>query len=164
MSRKNKFLKKNKNRQIKGDVLYNSELVSRLINIVMWRGKKNIARKIVYKALDFVAKKQCNNDKKKALDVFYMAFDNIVPLLEVRSRRVGGSVYQVPREVGKIRGRSLALKWLVNNSSKRKNKTMGERLGDEILDSYEGRGGSVKKKTEVHKMADANRAFSHFSW
>jgi small subunit ribosomal protein S7 len=96
--------------------------------------------------------------------LFLKAYNEVVPLVEVRSRRVGGSVYQIPREVGKIRGRSLALRWLIEGASSRNDKTMGIRLGYEMLDASEGRGGAVKKKLDVHKMAEANRAFSHFAW
>ena len=144
------------------DPRFQSELVQRLINVVMERGKKNVARKIVYEALDLMAKKFGEGDK--ALDAFQKSYDQIVPLVEVRSRRVGGSVYQIPSEVSAVRGRSLALRWLIIGASARTDKSMGLRLGHELLDAYEGRGGAMKKRLDVHKMAEANRAFSHYSW
>ena len=100
----------------------------------------------------------------KTLDAFQKAYDQIVPLVEVRSRRVGGSVYQIPQEVSLVRGRSLALRWLISGAASRNDKSMGLRLGYELLDAYEGRGAAMKKRLDVHKMAEANRAFSHYSW
>jgi len=151
-----------KRRDIGVDPLYQSELVQRLINVVMERGKKNVARKIVYDALGQMAKKF--GEGQKTLDAFQKAYDQVVPLVEVRSRRVGGSVYQIPTEVSNIRGRSLALRWLIAGAASRTDKTMGLRLGYELLDAYEGRGAAMKKRLDVHKMAEANRAFSHYSW
>lgn len=151
-----------KKRDIGVDPLYQSELVQRLINVVMERGKKNVARKIVYEALAQMAKKF--GEGPKALDAFQKAYDQVVPLVEVRSRRVGGSVYQIPQEVSQVRGRSLALRWLITGAASRTDKTMGLRLGYELLDAYEGRGAAMKKRLDVHKMAEANRAFSHYSW
>jgi small subunit ribosomal protein S7 len=151
-----------KRRDIGVDPVYKSELVQRLINVVMERGKKNVARKIVYEALEVMAKKF--GEGSKALDAFQKAYDQVMPLVEVRSRRVGGSVYQIPTEVSQIRGRSLALRWLITGAASRTDKTMGLRLGYELLDAYEGRGGAMKKRLDVHKMAEANRAFSHYSW
>lgn len=159
MPRKKKELVK---RDIGVDPMYQSELVQRFINVVMWRGKKNVARKIVYDALAMLEKKY--GTQEKALSVFHKAFNNIMPIIEVRSRRVGGSVYQIPREVGEARGRSLALRWLIEAAADRSDKTMGLRIGSEILDAVEERGGAFKKKLDVHKMAEANRAFSHFAW
>ena len=159
MPRRNKVIKK---RDIGVDPLYQSELVQRLINVVMWRGKKNVARKIVYDALSVLGKRF--GGEEKALDAFQKSYDQIVPLVEVRSRRVGGSVYQIPREVNFVRGRSLALRWLIQAAASRSGKTMGQRLGFELLEAYEGRGGAVKKKLDIHKMAEANRAFSHYAW
>lgn len=151
-----------KRRDIGVDPLYQSELVQRLINAVMERGKKNVARKIVYDALAVMSKKF--GEGPKVLDAFQKAYDQIVPLVEVRSRRVGGSVYQIPTEVSNVRGRSLALRWLITGAAARTDKNMGLRLGHELLDAYEGRGGAMKKRLDVHKMAEANRAFSHYSW
>jgi small subunit ribosomal protein S7 len=159
MPRKKKELVK---RVINPDPVYNSELIQRFINIVMWRGKKTVARKIVYEALEMLEQKY--GTKEKALSVFHKGYNNIMPIIEVRSRRVGGSVYQIPREVSEGRGRSLALRWLIDAASERSDKTMGLRIGSEILDAIEERGGAFKKKLDVHKMAEANRAFSHFAW
>jgi small subunit ribosomal protein S7 len=128
----------------------------------MWRGKKNAARKIVYDALQVLAKKYGEGDK--AVDAFEKAYHQITPLIEVRSRRIGGSVYQIPREVNPDRKRSLAFRWLIQAAASRSDKTMGLRLGSELLEAYEGRGGAIKKKLDVHKMAEANRAFSHYAW
>ena len=149
-------------REIIPDPIYGSEMIQRLINVVMWRGKKNVARKIVYEALDVLEQKFGN--KEKALVAFHKAYNNIMPLIEVRSRRVGGSVYQIPREVGEIRGRSLALRWLIEAAAQRSDKSMGLRIGAELMDALEERGGAFKKKLDVHKMAEANRAFSHYAW
>lgn len=159
MPRRKKVIKK---RDIGVDPVYQSDLLQRLINVVMKQGKKNVARNIVYQALGVMAKKF--GEGPKALDAFQKAYDQIVPLVEVRSRRVGGSVYQIPTEVSLVRGRSLALRWLISGASARTDKTMGLRLGYELLDAYEGRGGAMKKRLDVHKMAEANRAFSHYSW
>ena len=150
-------------RVIAPDVRYQSSDVQKLINVVMWRGKKSVARTIVYDALDLIVKK-CSGDKDKALGVFGRALENIMPAIEVKPRRVGGSVYQIPTEVTMHRGRSLAYRWLISSAATRGDKTMGMRLGNELIDAYEGRGNAVKKKLDVHKMAEANRAFSHFSW
>ncbi len=151
-----------KKRDIGVDPLYQSELVQRLINVVMKRGKKNVARKIVYEALEQLSKKF--GEGPKALEAFEKAYEQILPLVEVRSRRVGGSVYQIPTEVSVIRGRSLALRWLISGAASRNDKSMGLRLGYELLEACEGRGGAMKKRLDVHKMAEANRAFSHYSW
>lgn len=151
-----------KPRELAPDPVYGSELVHYLINIVMWRGKKNAARRIVYDALAVLEKRA--GSQEKALDMFEKAYDQVVPLVEVRSRRVGGSVYQIPREVNPQRKRALAMRWLIQAASTRSQKTMGLRLGAELLEAYEGRGGALKKRLDVHKMAEANRAFSHFAW
>lgn len=149
-------------REVGVDPRYGSEAIQKLINVVMWRGKKNAARHIVYEALELVSKKSGSAEKTIAL--FDKALEQITPVVEVRSRRVGGSVYQIPREVSGRRGRSLAFRWLISNAAERSDKTMGLRLGHELLDAAEGRGGAVKKKLDVHKMAETNRAFSHYSW
>lgn len=159
MPRKKKNIKP---RDIGVDPVYQSELLQQFINVVMWRGKKNAARKIVYDAVNVLEEKV--GGKEKALDAFSKAFGQIVPLVEVSSRRVGGSVYQIPREVSQKRGRSLAIRWLIEAASKRSGRSMGIRLGNELLDANEGRGGAFKKKLDVHKMAEANRAFSHYAW
>lgn len=150
-------------RDIGVDPRFNSPLVQKFINVVMERGKKNIARGIVYDAIDVLIKKS-NGNQVKGLDLFYQAFDNIVPAIEVRPRRVGGSVYQIPKEVQPDRGRALAMRWLRDAAADRSDKTMGQRLAHELLDAVENRGGAVKKKSDVHRMADSNRAFSHFAW
>jgi len=150
-------------RDIGVDLLYRSELIQKFINVVMTRGKKNIARKVVYGAMDIMGKK-VGGDKQKTLAMFTKAFDQVVPYIEVRSRRVGGSVYQVPREVRPERGRAVAIRWIIAAAKTRSNKTMAERLAAELIDAHEGRGNAVKKKMDVHRMAEANRAFSHYAW
>lgn len=149
-------------RDVGVDPRFGSELIQRFINVVMWRGKKNAARHIVYEALDEIAKKVGGD--QKAVEVFQRAYDQIAPSIEVRSRRVGGSVYQVPRPVQEDRARVLALRWIVQAAKARTDKTMGKRIARELFDAQEGRGGAVKKKIDVHKMAEANRAFSHYAW
>ncbi len=153
----------NLKRDIGVDLRFKSELVQKFINVSMVSGKKNTARSMVYKAIDLLAKKM-NVSEEKALDVFVKAFENIAPHVEVRSRRVGGSVYQVPREVRPERKRALAIRWLLAAAKNRSNKTMSERLASELFDAYDNRGNAVKKKTDVHKMAESNRAFSHYAW
>ena len=150
-------------REIGVDPKFGSALIQKLINVVMERGKKNIARTIVYDAMDLLVKKT-NGDEKRAVELFNRAFDNVAPFIEVRSRRVGGSTYQIPREVGDKRRRALALRWLVESAQGRSDKTMGLRLGRELLEAGELKGGAVKKKSDVQRMADANRAFSHYAW
>jgi small subunit ribosomal protein S7 len=150
-------------RDIGVDERYSSELVQKFINVVMWRGKKNVARKIVYEAIDVLIKK-AGGDSVKGLQLFKQAFDQVIPAIEVRPRRVGGSVYQIPMAVEAARARSLAMRWLIQVSAARNDKTMGMRLGHELLEALEGRGNAVKKKTDVHKMAEANRPFSHYAW
>ncbi len=150
-------------RDVGADPRYGSETIQKLINVVMWRGKKNAARTIVYDALDILTKR-AGGDRDKALKMFLRALENITPAIEVRPRRVGGSVYQIPSEVSPHRGRSLAFRWLISSAATRNDKTMGMRLAHELVDAHEGRGNAVKKKLDVHKMAEANRAFSHYSW
>jgi len=150
-------------REIGVDEKFNSKLMQKLINTIMLRGKKSIARSIVYDAMDILIKKN-KGDKDQALAMFEKAVGQIMPHVEVRSRRVGGSVYQVPKEVIPKRKRALALRWLIQAAKSRSNKTMSERLAYELLDAYEGKGGAVRKRTDVQKMAEANRAFSHYAW
>jgi small subunit ribosomal protein S7 len=150
-------------RDIGVDPRYGSPLVQKLINVILRCGKKNIARRIVYDAMDIVGKKVGGNDKK-VLDVFHKAFEQVAPYVEVRSRRVGGGVYQVPVEVPTQRKQTLALRWLVQAAQARSDKSMGIRLGQELIEASEGRGGAVKKRSEVQRMAEANRAFSHYAW
>lgn len=150
-------------RDVGVDPRYGSAIVQKLINIVMWRGKKNVARDLVYEALEIVGKK-FGDKTEKILEVFNKSIEKITPVVEVRPRRVGGSVYQIPKEVSQRRGRSIAFRWLINSAAARNDKTMGIRLAKELIDAYEGRGGAVKKRTDIHKMAESNRAFSHYSW
>ncbi len=150
-------------RDIGGDYRFDSELVQKFINVVMWRGKKNVARRIVYEAIDSLTKK-AGGDEKKGIELFHQAFDQVIPKIEVRARRVGGSVYQIPVQVRPIRARALAIRWLISAAKSRPDKTMGKRLAHELLDAVDGRGQAVKKKIDVHKMAEANRAFSHYAW
>lgn len=150
-------------REIGVDLRYNSPLIQKFINVVMERGKKDIARTIVYSAIDMLAQKT-NGNKEQAVVLFNKAFAQVMPSIEVRPRRVGGSVYQVPREVPTDRSRALAMRWLIEAASKRSDKTMGQRLARELLEAAEGRGNAIKKKNDVHKMAEANRAFSHYAW
>ncbi|AUW92935.1 MAG: 30S ribosomal protein S7 [Sulfobacillus thermosulfidooxidans] len=147
-------------RQITPDAVYNSPLVAALTNKVMLDGKKNLAERIVYRALDIVAEKS----GKDAMEVFDAAVKNTTPLLEVRPRRVGGATYQVPIEVRPQRRLSLSIRWLVQYARNRQERTMEERLANEILDAANNAGGAVKRRDEMHRMADANKAFAHYRW
>ena len=140
------------------DPMYNSKLVTKLINQIMLDGKKGVAQKIVYGAFETVEEKT----GKPALEVFRQAMDNIMPVLEVKARRIGGATYQVPIEVRPDRRQALALRWLTNFSRARGEKTMKDRLANEIMDAAENTGSSVKRKEDVHKMAEANKAFAHY--
>ena len=153
----------NYKREIGVDERFGSELIQKLINVTMWRGKKNIARTIVYEAIDKLIKK-AGGDQNKGLTVFFKAVDQLVPAVEVKPRRVGGSVYQIPTEVRPDRARALAIRWLLGAAKSRSGETMGAKLADELLEAYEGRGNAIKKKVDVHRMAEANRAFSHYAW
>ncbi len=143
------------------DVRYNSDIIARLINTVMERGKKSIAQGIVYAALDTIKEKKADMDP---LEVFMQALENVKPRLEVKSRRVGGSTYQVPLEVPAERQVAVALRWIVGFSRGRKGMPMAKALAGELLDAFENTGSSVKKKDDVHKMAKANQAFAHYRW
>ncbi|RKZ93124.1 MAG: 30S ribosomal protein S7 [Candidatus Parabeggiatoa sp. nov. 1] len=147
-------------RVILPDPKYRNETVAKFINIVMVMGKKSVAERIVYGALDSVAEKA----KGDALEMFGKALDNVRPVVEVKSRRVGGSTYQVPVEVRPARRTALAMRWLVEAARKRGEKSMGMRLAGEIFDAYENKGTAIKKREDVHRMAEANKAFSHFRW
>jgi small subunit ribosomal protein S7 len=147
-------------REILPDPLYNSQLVTKFINSVMERGKKSLAEGILYGALNRVAEKT-QDDPMKA---FKKAIENVKPALEVKSRRVGGSTYQVPVEVRPNRRTSLAIRWLIEYAAERGEKTMREKLAAELLDAANLRGGAVKKKDDTHKMAEANKAFAHYRW
>ncbi|ABK98307.1 30S ribosomal protein S7 [Pelobacter propionicus] len=147
-------------RNILPDPKFHDKTVAKLINVLMLAGKKSIAESILYGALDIVAQK--TNDE--AVKVLKKSLDNIKPALEVKSRRVGGSTYQVPIEVRPDRRVSLAMRWLIKYSTLRSEKTMKDKLAGEILDAYNSRGAAVKKREDVHKMAEANRAFAHYRW
>lgn len=147
-------------RDVLPDPLYNSKLVTKLINCIMLDGKKGTAQGIVYGAFEKVAEKSGS----PALESFEKSLANIMPVLEVKARRVGGATYQVPIEIRPDRRQALGLRWLVSYSRRRGEKTMEERLANEILDALSGAGGACKKREEVHKMAEANRAFSHYKW
>ena len=147
-------------RDVLADPIYNSELVSRLINNVMLDGKKGVAQKIVYDAFNIVAEKT----GKDALEVFEQAMENVMPVLEVKARRMGGATYQVPMEVRPERRQTLGLRWITKYSRERNERTMKERLAGEILDAVNSTGGAFKKREDTHKMADANKAFAHYRW
>jgi small subunit ribosomal protein S7 len=147
-------------RDVLPDPLYNSKLVTRLINNIMVDGKKGVAQKIVYSAFDIIKEKT----GKEPLEVFEQAMENIMPVFEVKARRVGGATYQVPIEVRPERRQTLGLRWLTSYSRARNEKTMRERLSGEILDAVNSVGGSVKKREDTHKMAEANKAFAHYRW
>ena len=147
-------------REILPDPIYNNIVVTKLINNIMLDGKKGVAQKIVYDAFNIVQEKT----GKDALEAFNEAMDNIMPVLEVKARRVGGATYQVPMEVRPDRRQTLGLRWLTRYSRERSEKTMKERLANEIIDALNGTGGSVKKREDTHKMAEANKAFAHYRW
>lgn len=147
-------------REIPRDPIYNSELVTRAINQIMLDGKKSLAEKIFYSAMDIVSDKTGEDP----LEVFKEALNNIMPVLEVKSRRVGGANYQVPVEVKPYRRRTLGLRWLITAARNRGERRMEERLAREIIDAYNGEGAAVKKKEDMHRMAEANRAFAHYRW
>ncbi len=145
-------------REVLPDPVYSSIMVTKFINGIMWAGKKSIAEGIFYGAMEKVAEKT----GEEALKVFKRAIDNVAPALEVKSRRIGGATYQVPLEVTKDRRNTLAIRWIVINARKRGEKTMEDRLVGELLDATNNRGNAVKKRDEVHRMADANKAFAHY--
>ena len=147
-------------RDVLPDPLYNSKLVTKLINNIMLDGKKGVAQKIVYDAFDIIKEKS----GEEPLTVFEMAMEHIMPVLEVKARRVGGATYQVPIEVRADRRQTLGLRWLTTYSRNRSERTMKERLAAEILDALNGNGGAAKKCEDTHKMAEANKAFAHFRW
>ena len=147
-------------RDVLPDPLYNSKLVTRLINNVMVDGKKGVSQKIVYGAFEIIQEKTGKDPR----ETFEQAMENIMPLLEVKARRVGGATYQVPMEVRPERRQTLGLRWLTNYARLRSEKTMKERLAGEILDAINGVGGAAKKRDDTHKMAEANKAFAHYRW
>ncbi len=145
-------------REVLPDPIYNSIMVTKFINGVMWAGKKTIAENLFYGAMEKVAEKT----GEEALKIFKKAIDNVAPALEVKSRRIGGATYQVPLEVSRDRRNTLAIRWIVTNARKRGEKTMEDRLVGELLDATNNRGNAVKKRDEIHRMADANKAFAHY--
>ncbi|PYS99924.1 MAG: 30S ribosomal protein S7 [Acidobacteria bacterium] len=145
-------------REVLPDPIYNSSLVTKFINGMMWEGKKSVAEEIFYSAMEKLGEKT----GEEPLKIFKKAVDTVAPTLEVKSRRIGGATYQVPLEVTKDRRNTLAIRWIVSNARGRSEKTMRDRLVGELLDSTSGRGGAVKKKDDVHRMAEANKAFAHY--
>jgi small subunit ribosomal protein S7 len=145
-------------REVLPDPIYNSIAVTKFINGMMWEGKKSVAEKIFYRAMEKLGEKSGD----EPLKVFKSALDSVAPTLEVKSRRIGGATYQVPLEVSRDRRNTLAIRWIVTNARARSEKTMEDRLVGELLDSAQGRGGAMKKKEDVHRMAEANKAFAHY--
>tara|TARA_B100000427_G_scaffold300793_1_gene283475 strand:- start:1002 stop:1472 length:471 start_codon:yes stop_codon:yes gene_type:complete len=156
MSRKNRAPK----RIFYPDAKYRSAILSKFINFIMYDGKKSTAEKIIYTTLDQIQEKT----KQDPIKVFNDAINNVRPNLEVRSRRVGGATYQVPVEVNTKRSQTLALRWLLEASRKRKNKTMSDKLFNELMDAYQNKGSAIKKREDTHRMAESNKAFAHYRW
>ena len=157
MSRRRRAVK----RKVVADPKYGSTLVARLVSILMLEGKKSIAQKVVYGAMDNLGEK---NPSSSPLDLLQRAIDNAKPRLEVKPRRVGGATYQVPMEVPAERQQALAIRWIVKFANSRKGVPMSEALANEIMDAYQGQGSSIRRRDEVHKMAQSNKAFAHFRW
>ena len=149
------------NQQLKQDPKYNSKLVSKFINCLMLDGKKSTAQQVFYNAMDLIGKKIKDAE---ALDVFEKAINNVKPLIEVRSKRVGGASYQVPMQVNAKRQQSLAFRWILASARGKKGKPMHERLASELIDAYNEQGGAMTTRENVHRMAEANKAFAHFAW
>ncbi|MCL2630289.1 MAG: 30S ribosomal protein S7 [Firmicutes bacterium] len=147
-------------RDVLPDPMYNSKVITKLINQIMWDGERGVAQGIVYDAFEIIQKKL----NQEPNNVFFKALDNIMPAVEVKARRVGGSNYQVPIEIRPDRRQTLGIRWLVMYARKRSERTMKERLAGEILDAFNNAGGAFKKKEDVHRMAEANKAFAHFRW
>ena len=147
-------------REVMADPIYNSKVITKFVNAIMLDGKKSVAEKILYGAIENLDKRS----EEKGIDLFERAIENVKPLLEVRSRRVGGATYQVPVEVRAVRRQTLALRWLIDASRKRNERTMVERLANELFEAANERGASFKKKEDVHRMAEANKAFAHYRW
>ena len=147
-------------RDVIADPMYNSKLVTKLVNNIMLDGKKTVAQKIVYDAFDIIKEKE----QKDPLEVFEEALNNVMPVLEVKARRVGGATYQVPLEIRPERRQTLGLRWLVVYARNRHEKTMAQKLANEIMDAVAGNGGAFKKKEDMHRMAEANRAFAHYKF
>jgi small subunit ribosomal protein S7 len=148
-------------RAVMPDPIYNSEVVTKFINKVMWDGKKTLAERIVYGAIERLNNKE---EGTKGIDIFYKAIENVKPLLEVRSRRVGGATYQVPMEVRPERQQTLSIRWIVDAARNRNERTMVERLANELWDAANERGAAFKKREDTHRMAEANKAFAHYRW
>ncbi len=149
-------------REVMPDPIYNSVIITKFINKLMYDGKKSVAEKIVYTAIEIISKK--TNGEKRGIEIFNEAIDKVKPVLEVRSRRVGGATYQVPVEVRPERQLSLSLRWLIEASRKRNERTMAERLANELLEASNDKGSTFKKKEDIYKMAEANKAFAHYRW
>jgi len=147
--------------QLKPDPKYNSKLVSKFINCLMVRGKKSVAQQVFYDAMDIIAK---NMEDTSPLEVFETAVNNVKPLIEVRSRRIGGASYQVPTQVSANRRQSLAFRWILDSARSKKGKPMCQRLASELTDAYNKHGGAMTTRENVHRMAEANKAFAHFAW
>ncbi len=147
-------------RDVAPDAKYNSKVVASFINMIMKKGKKSLAERIVYRSFDIVNEKL----KKDPLEVFQKAVENVRPLLEVKSRRVGGATYQVPVDVNSRRGATLALRWMRNYARAKSGRPMEQKLADEIIDAYKRQGAAIKKREDTHRMAEANKAFAHYRW
>jgi len=147
-------------REVLPDPMYNSKVVTKLVNNIMLDGKKSVAQNIVYEAFDIVKERE----QRDPLEVFEQALENVMPVLEVKARRVGGATYQVPLEIRPERRQTLGLRWLVTYARKRNEKTMAEKLAAEIIDATNQNGGAFKKKEDTHRMAEANKAFAHYKW
>ncbi len=147
-------------RDVLPDPIYNSKVVTKLVNNIMLDGKKSVAQKIVYDAFDIIKEKEGKNP----LEVFEAALENVMPVLEVKARRVGGATYQVPLEIRPERRQTLGLRWIVTYARNRHEKTMAEKLAGELIDAVNGNGGAFKKKEDTHRMAEANKAFAHYKW
>ncbi len=147
-------------REVMPDPIYNSIVVTKFINKVMYDGKKSTAEKIIYSAIDTIDSKR----EESGIEIFNLALENVKPILEVKSRRVGGATYQVPVEVRPVRQQSLAMRWLVDAARKRNERTMAQRLANELMDAADQKGAAFKKKEDVYKMAEANKAFAHYRW
>lgn len=149
-------------RKIGVDIRFKSNVAQAMINMIMERGKKSLAQKIVYGAIDIIAKKE--GTQEKAFSLFEKAIEKVRPSVEVKSRRVGGGIYQIPMEVRPSRSLALSLRWIISAAKSRSDKDMKTRLAKEIMDAIEGNGSAMKKRNDVHRMAEANRAFSHYAW
>jgi small subunit ribosomal protein S7 len=147
--------------QLKPDPKYNSKLVAKFINCMMWQGKKSTAQQVFYDAMDIVSKKMKD---ASVLEVFETAVNNVKPLIEVRSKRIGGASYQVPMQVGPKRQQSLAIRWIIQSARSKTGKPMCDRLASELVDAYTKHGGAMTTRENIHKMAEANKAFAHFAW